>query len=436
MSGPSSPSPAGTMRAERANSIRGRSVSSCWGSVEEIVSVAEGDGAGDDREPQVEQRGPAARHRRGRRGDRRVPSAIGAAGVPVRAAIAVPLASGSRQPRAPGTGATIGLDDDVADVAGVAVFTVEEAAVQHDAAADAGGHPREVVPATRAAPRQPSPRARTLASLSTWTGRPTPPPGAPAGEVPPPGDVERRHRPPASGHRSADPTPGHCRRCEPLQRRRAGRRTPPRRAHRPARACTLRGGDQVASGGDAPPPDRAPLTSRASTLSTGRNLSWGLGDRRGRRRHRCATSRSSPLATRQTAVRAPSPTTPGGRSLQNIPVGHPGQARGHRAWSPRATSSSRMCRASARPAWPRRWPHRSRASAGCSSPRTCTDVVGRTVWNRNTSEFEFRQGWRNISCWPRSTEPHRRRSRCCSSRWPRRRSRWTERPTSSPVRSW
>ena len=34
----------------------------------------------------------------------------------------------------------VGLDDHVADVAGVAVGAVEQAAVEHDAAADAGRH--------------------------------------------------------------------------------------------------------------------------------------------------------------------------------------------------------------------------------------------------------------------------------------------------------
>ena len=69
--------------------------------------------------------------------------------------MAVPDASASRQPRAPHAHRrAVGLDDHVADVAGVAVGAVEQAAVEHDAAADAGGHDHgdEVALAHRRAP--------------------------------------------------------------------------------------------------------------------------------------------------------------------------------------------------------------------------------------------------------------------------------------------
>ena len=98
-----------------------------------------------------------------------------AAGRPVMAAMAVPDASASRQPRrAARAQAAVGLDDHVADVAGVAAGAVEQPAVEHDAAADAGGHDhgQEVATAPRAAPTQPSPSASALASLSTNTGSP------------------------------------------------------------------------------------------------------------------------------------------------------------------------------------------------------------------------------------------------------------------------
>ena len=59
--------------------------------------------------------------------------------LPVMAAMAVPDASASRQPRPPQrAGPTVGLDDDMTDVPGVAEPALEQSAVEHDAAADAG----------------------------------------------------------------------------------------------------------------------------------------------------------------------------------------------------------------------------------------------------------------------------------------------------------
>ena len=65
------------------------------------------------------------------------------------------------------------------------------------------------------------------------------------------------------------------------------------------------------------------------------------------------------------------------------------------AWSPRVTCSSRTCPASARPAWPRRWPARSTARFGriqFTPDLLPSDVVGVTVWNRSDGRFEFRPG--------------------------------------------
>ena len=65
------------------------------------------------------------------------------------------------------------LDDDVADVAGVAGGTVDQLAVEHDAAADAGRHDdRAEVLCPWAAPSQPSARVSALASRSPNTGQP------------------------------------------------------------------------------------------------------------------------------------------------------------------------------------------------------------------------------------------------------------------------
>ena len=95
-------------------------------------------------------------------------------GRPVIAAIAVPDASASRQPRAPQPhGAAVGLDDHVADVAGVAVGAVEQPAVEDDAAADAGRHDhREVVAHAGARRRSTLRRARAPWRRCRPRGRP------------------------------------------------------------------------------------------------------------------------------------------------------------------------------------------------------------------------------------------------------------------------
>ena len=72
-------------------------------------------------------------------------------------AIAVPDASASRQPRAPQPhSCAVGFDDHVTDVARVAGGAVEQPAVEHDAAADAGRHDHPDVVVARRAPRRPS----------------------------------------------------------------------------------------------------------------------------------------------------------------------------------------------------------------------------------------------------------------------------------------
>ena len=113
-----------------------------------------------------------------------------------------------------GAAAAVGHDDDVADVAGVAAGAVEQAAVEHDAAADAGRHDHgEEVPAGRRRPAQPSPRASALASLSTQVGRPVQ-----LGEP-----VAAAGSPATQGCSAATPSP---------RRRSSDRRTRPRRPRR------------------------------------------------------------------------------------------------------------------------------------------------------------------------------------------------------------
>ena len=134
--------PAGHDPGARGEVDAGRAVELGLRGGEEAVAEAEGHRAGDHRQAQVEQVG----HRRHRPADQRPGAArssasASAAGRPVRAAMAVPDASASRQPcGAAGARPAVGLDDHVADVAGVAVGAVEQPAVEHDPAADAGRH--------------------------------------------------------------------------------------------------------------------------------------------------------------------------------------------------------------------------------------------------------------------------------------------------------
>ena len=142
--GPSAPRPAGTMRAPRAKLEAGP------------VGRARAWAAAKKASPKPSATEPATTASAGRAGRttdghrptdepaRCAPAPRAAprpAARPVTAAMAVPDASASRQPRPPhGARPAVGLDDDVADVAGVAVGAVEQPAVEHDAAAHAGGH--------------------------------------------------------------------------------------------------------------------------------------------------------------------------------------------------------------------------------------------------------------------------------------------------------
>lgn len=66
------------------------------------------------------------------------------------------------------------------------------------------------------------------------------------------------------------------------------------------------------------------------------------------------------------------------------------------------------------------------------------DVVGMSIWNRGSGEFEFRPGAVfATSCWPtRSTAPHQRLSHRCSRQWQSVRSLSIAQPTISLGPSW
>ena len=129
---------------------------------------------------------------------------------PVIASMASPDASASRQPRPPHThGRPSGSTTTWPMCPALPCGAVEQPTVEHDAAADAGGHHHgQVVRTTPGRPSHPSPRASALASLSTATGSPTSVGQPIAQGKPPPGrDVERRHRLPAGRHRTPAATP-------------------------------------------------------------------------------------------------------------------------------------------------------------------------------------------------------------------------------------
>ena len=108
--------------------------------------------------------------------------------------------------------------------------------------------------------------------------------------------------------------------------------------------------------------------------------------------------------------------------------------------SPRATSCSRTCPASARRCWPRPSPGRSTARCdACSSPPTCCPATSPasacSTRTCATSSSGPARSSPTSSSVTRSTAPHPRPSRRCSSRWRRARSRSTARPTTCPSRS-
>ena len=131
-------------------------------------------------------------------------------------------ARGAPQPHA----APVGLDDDVADVAGVAGGAVEQPAVEHDPAADPGRHHHGEEVRARRRRRRPSPRrgrapwrrCRRTVGSPVSAGQPR----AGAGSRRTCGDVERRHRLAAGRHRPAAPHAAGDLVAAPRPRRRPG----------------------------------------------------------------------------------------------------------------------------------------------------------------------------------------------------------------------
>ena len=186
--GASPPSPAGRIRVPRAEVEAGPGVDLGLGGGEERRAEAEGHRSGHHRQPEVEQighrgHGPAdecARpmdHLRGGLGRR--PAGDGLDGPARRLAL-------EAAPPAAEAGAAAGFDDDVADVAGIAVPPVEQPPVEHDPAADPGrdDHPDE------GARRRPPPRPTPRPGRRPWrrcrrrpAGRSPPPSGAATGSA-------------------------------------------------------------------------------------------------------------------------------------------------------------------------------------------------------------------------------------------------------------
>ena len=206
-----------------------------------------------------------------------------------------------------------------------------------------------------------------MASLSTWTGRPTAStrrarrgksrhPGMLSGDT----DSPPRVIGPAGPHAAGDLVAG-------ANLRNGGEQGC---EHRLAVATVRRGahapGDQVASSGDDPGRHlRAADVESEHTVHGAEPIHWP------RRQTDGSPAYPVPAALRRGAHRwppvrppfeTPSPTTTGrcSRTSSGSSRASPRSSSSSScAWSPRATSSSRTCRASARPAWPRRWPRRS-----------------------------------------------------------------------------
>ena len=210
MSGPRSPRPPGTTRVPRANSSRHNwSISSC-------AALKKGSPNPSATDPLTTARGKSRRFTTGRDGTTdQPPRALHhhrgreSGCCPVTGAKAVPDASASRQPRAPHGTSLLGLDDDVADVAGVAD------AVRRSLRRARCLRRRRSTPPSRgslrppAAPIHPSPNARALASLSTKTGSPVASATRTQREPTPRGDVQRRHLVSARSHGTTASHPAH-----------------------------------------------------------------------------------------------------------------------------------------------------------------------------------------------------------------------------------
>ena len=226
-----------------------------------------------------------------------------------------------------------------------------------------------------AAPRQPSPSASALASLSTTVGRPTRSRTRRAQrEVAPAGDVQRRHRLAARRHRPAAADAAHDRRDgrrRPRHAKRRRRRSPPTAREQLAvgvgaggRHARRRRSTVAVHGRPAPAASLVPPMSTASDdpSTSGTEPYSAATAVRSRRRGLTLAVTVRPVRGRPGQERTPRGHTRDGGSPRAAPqetrtepfadvfgaiarqhrAGHPGQARGDRArarcaWSPRAT---------------------------------------------------------------------------------------------------
>ena len=352
-----------------------------------------------------------------------------------------PDASASRQPCAPQPHTrAVGLDDDVADVAGVAGGAVEQAAVEHDPAADAGRHDHGDEVALAARPRPPSPRRgpapwrRCRRTPAARSGRPSRSrsgksrhAGMLSGDtVSPPGAIGP---PQPTPHTTDAASPARRRPTDAASAARTGppRRRPPASASTPLDSSSPAAVDQPGrqlGAADVDGQQRSPRpgrTYRGVTVVASR---------------RCAAdARTSPRpAPRDGDLRRPVR-----RRRRQHRAGHPGQARGHRAGAalPRRRGPpahrGRARRRQDQPGQGAGHVDRLHASAACSSRPTCcrpTSSASPCGTGPTASSSSGPGPSSPTSSWPtRSTGPRRRPSRRCSRPWPRARSPSTARPT-------
>ena len=206
MRGPSAPRPPGTMRVPREKSRRHDRSSSAWAAAKNGApnpSATEPDTTASGRSSRLATDATARPTSVPVRSTSSGGACSGAR--PVMARIAVPDASASAQPCAAAAAPASGFDDHVTDVARVAVGTVEQPAVEHDAAADAGRHDHRDVVALTGGGAEPAfsegQRLRVVVDPGRQTGVHAEP--VAQRELAPRGDVDRRHEGAAVAHRSA-----------------------------------------------------------------------------------------------------------------------------------------------------------------------------------------------------------------------------------------
>ena len=258
-------------------------------------------------------------------------------------AIAVPDASASTQPRAPQPQTrAVGFDDDVADVAGVAVGAVEQAAVERRCRRRRPSTRPSRCSCARPRPRRSSPR-RARAPWRRCRSTPGSPrvlgePGAQR-EVAPRRDVERRDGFAAARHRTAASDADRAGGAGP---RRRGRRSPPS-----ACANSVVGVGRMRRRHDAPIASTCPSASTMPTASFVPPMSMATTVRvmrpasrfdAQRQRRRCRRARGAGRTGRRRACRT---ARRAGRPRTRAPA--PRARRARRRGCGRAARSGRRC---------------------------------------------------------------------------------------------